>query len=384
MKKIKILFRIRSLEMGGVNKVLIDILQHLPKDLLDISVMVNLDQGELRDQLPKDITLITIAKGKQDFSSNGLINKLQLGLRFLKLKVLSNIPALLQNYYYKVPYDIEVAFGRSELEMVLKSPQRSSKKIAWIHWDLTHQPELHQSEYVIQQLQQFDHVVFCSNTIKNKAQALFKVEFPNASVIENVIHPKEIIAKSKDHKDLPSYSKDSFTFSSVGRVKNGKGYPLLLNIHKKLIDQGLQHRIVIAGSGDKLDELRSKAKALGLSDSFVLLGNQNNPFPYIVDSDCFILPSQSEAYPLSIKEALILGIPVLATDVGGVNEIVRDNENGWLMTYDEQDITNKMQRIMTDDHLYKSLKEGASNASKHFEIEEIYSKIISLFLNLNH
>jgi len=382
--KIKVLFRLRSLEMGGVVKVLIDILKHLPKDKLEIDLMVNLYQGELRDQIPPEIKIIKIAKGKEDFSLNPTLRKIQMAARLLKLKILETFPFLLYNFFYKKKYDIEIAFGRAELEMVLKSPQKTSQKIAWVHWEFSHQPEMNKSDLLVQQLGQFDHVIFCSDNVRKQVKTLYEIEFPNYSVIHNVIHPEEIYAQSIVEIPSLNFKDDLFTFSSVGRIKNGKGYPLLLEIHKQLIDQGFFHRIIIAGDGDKLEELRRRANDLGVAETFILLGNKNNPFPYIKHSQAFILPTQTEAYPLSIKEALILGLPVLVTDVGGVSEIVDDNLDGLLMKYDELDIIEKMQRIITDKELYSQLKTKASQASEKFEVEEIYTKIEQLFLNLKN
>lgn len=378
MRKTKVLFRLRSLEMGGVVKVLIDILKNLPKEHLDITLMVNLHQGELRNEIPSDIKIIKIAKGKEDFNKNPLIYKFQLALRFLKLNLLNKFPALMK-FYYKESYDVEIAFGRSELEMVLNSPQKSSKKIAWVHWEFSHEPELNRSEFLVNQLKEFEHVIFCSNNVRKQVKDLFQIDLKSTSVIHNVIHPEEIHQKSQEEiKDQPVFQEKLFTFSSVGRVKNGKGYPLLLNIHKKLLDEGLKHRILIVGDGDKLVELREKAKELGVNETFILLGNKNNPFPYIIDSDCFILPTQSEAYPLSVKEALVLGLPVLASDVGGVSEIVSDEIDGLLMNYDKSDIFAKMKNILTDESLFQSLKSGADQAKLKFETEVIYREIEKL------
>lgn len=380
LKKKKILFRLRSLEMGGVVKVLIDILEHISEDQLDITLMVNLYQGELRNEIPKGIKIIKIANGKEDFSKIPLIHKIQLGLRALKLKLLDHFPFLLKTYY-KERYDIEIAFGRSELEMVLNSPQKKSMKIAWVHWDLRNDP----TDKQLDLLKKFDQIVFCSENVRQNIKDDHNIEFPNSEVIHNVIHPEEIQSKSQEIvNDKPQFEDDLFTFSSVGRVKNGKGYPLLLEIHKKLMDEGLKHRILIVGDGDKWIDLKEKAKELGVNETFILLGNKNNPFPYIIDSDCFILPTQSEAYPLSIKEALVLGLPVLASDVGGVSEIVSDEIDGLLMTYDESDIFAKMKNILTDESLFQSLKSGADQAKLKFETETIYQKIEELLTNSNY
>ena len=86
-KKIKILFRLRSLEMGGVPRVVLDLLRNLPKDKFDFTLMLNLYQGELVSEIPKDIKLIVIEKGREQMSKNSFIKKTQLGLRRLKLEI---------------------------------------------------------------------------------------------------------------------------------------------------------------------------------------------------------------------------------------------------------------------------------------------------------
>lgn len=379
MRKIKVLFRLRSLEMGGVVKVLIDILKNLPKEHLDITLMVNLHQGELRNEIPSDIKIIKIAKGKEDFNKNPLIYKFQLALRLLKLNLLNKFPALMK-FYYKESYDVEIAFGRSELEMVLNSPQKKSKKIAWVHWEFSHAPELNRSEFLVNQLKEFEHVIFCSNNVRKQVKTLYGFELENSSVFHNVIHPDDLENKMNQSIDF-QLKDDIFTFISVGRVKNGKGYPLLFDIHKELMDEGIKHRILIIGDGDKYEELKQKAKAHQLDESFILLGNQNNPFPYFKYADAFILPTQSEAYPLSVKEALILGLPTLATDVGGVSEIISDREDGILMKYEKENIKNHIKELVTNPSLYEHLKSNAKKAKDKFEIHEIYKQIENLLTN---
>lgn len=379
MRKTKVLFRLRSLEMGGVVKVLIDILQHLSQEKLDITLMVNLHQGELRNEIPSDIKIIKIAKGKEDFNKNPLIYKFQLALRFLKLNLLNKFPALMK-FYYKETYDVEIAFGRSELEMVLNSPQKKSKKIAWVHWEFSHEPELNRSKMLVEQLQQFDHVVFCSDNVRKQVKTLYDLEFKNYSVIHNVVHPNDLLQKSEETIDF-QLKGDLFTFISVGRIKNGKGYPLLFDVHKSLMDEGIEHRIIIIGDGDKLYELTQKAKENRLDKSFLLLGNQNNPFPYFKFADAFILPTQSEAYPLSVKEALVFGLPALATDVGGVSEIISDGKDGILMKYEKENIKNHIKELVTNPSLYEHLKSNAKKAKDKFEIHEIYKQIENLLKN---
>ena len=94
-KKIKILFRHRSMEMGGVEKVLLSLLNNLSKNRFDITVLLSIDQGELRNEIPAHVKKVFLAKGKESFSSNKLLQKLQLIVRRLKLDMLKRNPKII-------------------------------------------------------------------------------------------------------------------------------------------------------------------------------------------------------------------------------------------------------------------------------------------------
>ena len=143
--KIKVLFRLRSLEMGGVPRVVLDLLRNLPKDKFDFTLMLNLYQGELVTEIPKDIKLIVVEKGREQMSKNPFIQKIQLGLRRLKLEIYDKFPAILYTLKVKENFDIEVSPGYAEFEMVLNSPNKKSRKIGWFHTDVSYDTDKKES-----------------------------------------------------------------------------------------------------------------------------------------------------------------------------------------------------------------------------------------------
>ena len=72
-EKIKILFRHRSMEMGGVEKVLLSIINNLDPIIFDITVCLNINQGELRNEFPSHVRKVSLAKGREDMSKNSLL-----------------------------------------------------------------------------------------------------------------------------------------------------------------------------------------------------------------------------------------------------------------------------------------------------------------------
>ena len=105
-KKIKVLFRHRSMEMGGVEKVLLSMLNNLDREKFDISLCLNLFQGELRNQIPSFIPYKVLAKGKEDFCENKIVYFLQLVLRRIKLWIYKRFPIIPDKFILKNDADV--------------------------------------------------------------------------------------------------------------------------------------------------------------------------------------------------------------------------------------------------------------------------------------
>lgn len=375
--KIKVLFRLRSLEMGGVPRVVLDLLRNLPKDKFDFTLMLNLYQGELTKDIPKDIKLIVVEKGKEQMSSNPLIQKLQLGWRRLKLEIYDRFPSLL--YKIKVPekYDIEVSPGYAEFDMVLNSPDKKSRKIGWFHSDVSYDKDKARVLSRIEKMKRFDFMIFGSKQTRQVIDDLYQVTYPKSTVIYNVIKVKEVLAKAKlfDY----DFNTDVPVFSSMGRLHSRKGYHTLMNVHKRLLDDGFLHKIAVIGGGNEMENLKIQRKDLGVEDSFILFDSQINPYPYIKASDYFILPTQSESYPLVIGEVMCMQKPIISTNVGGIAEMIDDGVDGILIKYDEQEMYDAMKSFMTNPELVNKIKQGTFSAPQKFDEDEIYRQITKVF-----
>ena len=161
-KKIKILFRHRSMEMGGVEKVLLSLLNNLNKDRFDITVLLSIDQGELRNEIPAHVKKVFLAKGKESFSRNPFLQKLQLFVRKLKLDKLRRNPEIIDNQYLKDTFDIEIGMTYNDFEPVLNSSNKNSKKIGWFHTDITSKGLIPILPKLLSQIPKFDYFIFGS------------------------------------------------------------------------------------------------------------------------------------------------------------------------------------------------------------------------------
>lgn len=380
-KKIKVLFRLRSLEMGGVPRVVLDLLRNLPKDKFDLTLMLNLYQGELVSEIPKDIKLIVVEKGREQMSKNPFIQKLQLGFRRLRLEAYNKFPALLYALKVKENYDIEVSPGYAEFEMVLNSPNKKSKKIGWFHTDVSYDKDHNRVLKRIELMKRFDWMIFGAIQTRQVIKDLYGVTYPKSSVIYNVIKLSEARDKSEA---FPVEYRVHPVFSSMGRLHSRKGYHTLAKVHKRLLDEGLKHSIAVIGGGNEMKNLKKQSQELGIEKTFLLLDSQKNPWPYIKASDYFILPSQSESYPLTIGEVMGLNKPIISTNVGGIPEMIEDNVDGVLVNYDEEEIFQAMKRFLTDSDFVEKIKLGTQNADKKFDENKIYQQVTEVFEKVYH
>ena len=377
-RKIKVLFRLRSLEMGGVPRVILDLLRNLPKDKFDLTLMLNLYQGELIKEIPADIKLIVVEKGKEQMSSNLFFQKLQLLWRRLKLEVYDKFPSVL--YQLKVPeqYDIEVASGYAEFDMVLSSPNKNSRKIAWFHTDVTYDVNQNRARERIETMKKFDHVIFCAAHIRDVIEKYYNVTYPSSSVVYNAIHVNDVKEKAQefdvDYKDLIKP-----VFCSVGRLHSRKGYHNLVNIHRRLIDDGFEHSIVVLGDGEEKNNLTEQISQLGVEGSFKLLGTKINPYPYMKNADYFVLPTRSEAYPLVVNEALALEKPIISTNVGGIPEMIENGVDGILVNDDEQEIYDAMKKVFIQAELLEKIKQNTKESYKKLDSQKIYDQVTEIF-----
>lgn len=134
----------------------------------------------------------------------------------------------------------------------------------------------------------------------------------------------------------------------AARLEDQKRLDVLVRALVELIDS----RLVLVGDGSRRSELESMAESLGVADRITFTGWLPDARPHIAGFDVFVLPSANEAFPLTILEAMLVGTPVVAADVGGVGEAIRDGTTGMLVAGgDVGAVVQAVRRLLEDDRL---------------------------------
>jgi glycosyltransferase involved in cell wall biosynthesis len=154
----------------------------------------------------------------------------------------------------------------------------------------------------------------------------------------------EVIEHGVDADALRKYSKErdavradlgiranTLLAVTVANLRVAKGYRTLLDAARLVAETGAPVQFVAAGQGPQEAELKARIVELGLGETFRLLGYVPDAPRLIAGADMFVLASDHEGLPLAVMEALALGVPIVATAVGGVPELVEDGTSGRLV-----------------------------------------------------
>jgi glycosyltransferase involved in cell wall biosynthesis len=183
-------------------------------------------------------------------------------------------------------------------------------------------------------------------------------------VQHNSIRPEQAVsvAEVANLKIRLGIDSDESIVLSVGRLSREKAHIDLLGAFKYLLEcnPAIKASLVIVGDGVERDRLETAAEAMGIRRHVVFTGEQSNVQPYYAAASLLVLPSHSEGSPYVLLEAMAAKVPIVATRVGGVPEIVEDEESALLVPVrDPRAMAEAVARILAKDELATMLTANA-------------------------
>ena len=170
---------------------------------------------------------------------------------------------------------------------------------------------------------------------------------------------------------------DSFVFLAVGSLTFQKDYPNMLNAFLKVSEKEPAAVLVIVGEGPLKNDLRKLCIEMGLTDKVKFLGLRTDVPVLMKMADCFVMSSAWEGLPIVLLEAAAAGLPIIATNVGGNSEVVLDGENGFLVLSKDSDaLGNAMLKIvrMPENIRAKFGVKGYNHVSNNYDIRQVTEK----------
>jgi glycosyltransferase involved in cell wall biosynthesis len=172
-----------------------------------------------------------------------------------------------------------------------------------------------------------DKIISCSTTVEDHWRSKNKKKYCVINLPVDFAKFKKINFKS----EIKKYKNGDYpVIGMVSRLQPGKGHEYLIRALPDILNDYPDLKVKIVGKGILLNDLRTLSKQLNVSNNIEFTGYVKDIYAELSTMDIFILPSLSEGFPISILEAMAAGLPVAASNVGGIPEIVENGINGFL------------------------------------------------------
>ena len=258
-----------------------------------------------------------------------VLRRVEKGETYLERVLFSKIRDVLEEY------DVVVVVSEASKLREVVSHLKHPKKIQWIHTDYALWSEFSDWTRMITKkdaviYSEFDWIVTLSETSKKGFLKKNPQLKEKTVVIPNLIDGETIVREAKEEFCL-DWEEKAVHLLTVGRLEKEKAYDRILDLCGRLKREGYFFYWYFIGSGSQKKHLEKRIAAENLEKQVKLLGKLENPYPLMKRCDGLVLLSEYEGTPVTIDEAMVLGIPVIAREVGGIAEQMKTYENGVLL-----------------------------------------------------
>ncbi len=195
-----------------------------------------------------------------------------------------------------------------------------------------------------------------------------------------IFHPVDPEEKKRIKVSL-GFDSDEVLVTFSGRFVRRKGIDYLLQAWKKIVGEFGSARLLLLGEGPLLEEMERMAEDLGITDKVVFYGHVNNVVDFLHATDIFVLPSLQEGMPNSLLEAMACGLPVVATRIGGVVDIIDDERDGILVEPgDSGGLAEGIARLLRENALADRIARNAYDKIRTmYSLDSIAPRYIELY-----
>ncbi|BBT78411.1 glycosyl transferase [Aeromonas veronii] len=356
---------------GGAEKVLIETLKRLDFGKYAVTLLLLRCEGVYLSQVPKNVTVKFLLPAEP----SGLFQRrilFSIKKRWWNLVLNAK---WLANVVFSEQYDVGIAFLEGNSSLLLSHLNSVVRKIAWIHIDLLcHQILPRKVERAV--YKKMDNIVCVSKGAQHALLKLYPEVKPYTQVVYNPVDIEGIMRKSHE----PITSEEQIKVIAIGRLCNAqKGFDILLAAHKINIDAGVKYHLTILGEGDDRAWLESFVNINNIGDSTRLLGFKENPYPYLADSDLFVMSSHYEGYPVVLVEAMALGKAIVSTNCTGPSEALDGGKYGVLVPVgDANALALAIRQMIENKKMLSKYSSLSKDRAKIFNLRESMRQIEQL------
>jgi N-acetyl-alpha-D-glucosaminyl L-malate synthase BshA len=282
----------------------------------------------------------------------------------------------LLHVHYAIPHSISAILARESLK-----PKRYLPVITTLHGtDITlvgaDRSYLPITRYGIVQS---DGVTAISHYLKDATKEIF--QFDDIEVIPNFVCEHDYARHQVDELRRSLAPQGEPLLVHVSNFRPVKRPVDCIEILARVLRKGINTRLVMVGDGSERMNVEHKARGLGIFDSCVFVGKQPNIVDYLSAADVLLLPSEQESFGLAALEAMACEVPVIASRVGGLPEVVTDGVTGFLSEVgDVEKMANDAAKLLTDATLRREMgKRARESAVSRYRTDIVIPKYVEFY-----
>ena len=392
----KLLFVMPSLDSGGAEKSLVNLLNIIDYSQYNVDLLLLKQEGLFLNQIPKEVNLLPVTDSlkyayKIDKSILHSFESMEYGLlRIMSTficKFLYKRNSRQQRWikYYKKyltnlenKYDIAVGFLEGDASYYVIDKVSAIKKILWIHNDFNEIKKNEDANVYENYFKKANNVV----TISKQCVEILKQNYPHMQdkfICLPNLTSSNLIEKLSEEYEITEFNKKIFNILSIGRLTKQKGYDFAIDALKILKNQDSNVHWWIIGAGELENQLKKQVKEAALEEYFTFLGLKENPYPYIKKCDLLVQSSRWEGKSVVLDEAKILATPILATNYSTIKDQLIDQKEGIIVDMNPIAIAEGINSLINNNSLYKFIESYL--AQHNYGNEEEILKYYSLFEN---
>ena len=363
-----VLFCCYGLGIGGIEKCLVNLINAMPEEDFAVDLLLMNPKYSFLPSIQRAVTQLesfcyvmnTTDTYREIRERGGVTRNLVKTARYVlfRLAVKLGLRSWRTFSPMRKRYDIAVAYSQNDYSpYYVIDKVTADRKIMWYH-NGAYEKSGHAYKRDQSYYSRFDYIVAVSQDCKKMLMEKFDFAAQKAVVLKNFYDVDDI--KTKALEPLPrDFNSDFINIVTVGRLTREKGADMALAACRHLVSCGRKVRWYWIGDGNQRKKIEKEIEKDHLQETFFLMGDQANPYPYMGAADIYVQPSYYEAYSTTVCEARALGKIIVATDVGGMREQIKSMENGIIAPVDAKAISIAICRLLDDVRLHERIREAA-------------------------
>ncbi|MGN1048768.1 MAG: glycosyltransferase [Eubacteriales bacterium] len=385
--KKRIIIANNEMHIGGIQKSLLNLLEEI-KDRYDVTLFLASASGKLNSCIPDSVHVIY-----------GNFFTRILGLTQSEAKEKGFFCMLLRSFFVIISriFGAGAAFGflshlqriDGEYDAAVSYMQNSGKrifyggineivlnavhadlKIAFIHCDFKNYEG--NNPYNRKLCRRFDRIACVSEGVRTRFLEVMSDMSEKTYCVHNC-YDFRLMAEMSEKESVP-YTDSKINIFTAARLSREKGILRMIPIFAEIREKCPDFIWRIAGSGADFSTAYEMIKQYALSDSIVLIGETENPYPYFKTADIVLVPSYHEAAPMVFGEAEFFGTPVFTTETTSAHELVGDKGIGWVCENSDKQIAKRLSEVLNDREHIKHYESKMNNSRAAAEFDALVSR----------